>query len=132
MSFNYKPEGYNSVSIYLMADDPGAVIRFVEEVFAAEELRRYEGPDGALLHGEYRIDDSVMMIAAATPDYPAFPVWLHVYVTDVDATYQRALAAGGESLQQPTARPDDPDKRGAVKDPAGNTWWMATQKETGE
>jgi uncharacterized glyoxalase superfamily protein PhnB len=50
-----------------------------------------------------------------------------VYVPDVDATYQRALAAGAEAVQAPKQNPGEVDRRGAVKDPAGNTWWIATQ-----
>jgi uncharacterized glyoxalase superfamily protein PhnB len=57
------------------------------------------------------------------------PVWLHVYMPDVDATYQRALDAGAASVQAPSRREGDPDRRGGVKDPAGNTWWIATQVE---
>jgi uncharacterized glyoxalase superfamily protein PhnB len=53
---------------------------------------------------------------------------LHVYVEDVDATYRKALAAGGVPVQEPTQREGDPDRRGGVKDPAGNTWWFATQQ----
>jgi len=56
----------------------------------------------------------------------AFPVWLHVYVPAVDAAYQRALMAGGVSVQEPTQK-DDLDRRCGVQDPAGHTWWIATQ-----
>jgi len=72
-----------------------------------------------------RIDDSVVMIADGGDAFPAVPIGLHVYVPDVDATYQRALTAGGVSVQEPTHK-DDPDRRGGVQDPAGNTWWIAT------
>ncbi len=78
------------------------------------------------MHAEVRIDDTVVMIADGGHGSPAFATWLHVYVPDVDATYRRALAAGGISVQEPT-RNDDPDRRGGVQDPAGNTWWIATQ-----
>jgi PhnB protein len=54
-------------------------------------------------------------------------VWLHVYVEDVDKTYHAALEAGGTSVQAPARKEGDPDKRGGVKDPGGNTWWIATQ-----
>ena len=67
------------------------------------------------------------MIADGGGDNPAFPVWLHVYVPDVDASYERALEAGGISVDEPKRREGDPDRRGGVKDPAGNTWWIATQ-----
>ena len=60
---------------------------------------------------------------------PAFPVWFHVYVPDVDASYRRALDAGGVSVEEPNQKEGDPDRRAGVKDPAGNTWWIATQVE---
>jgi PhnB protein len=50
-----------------------------------------------------------------------------VYVDSVDETYRRALDAGGVSVQPPKQKGQDPDRRGGVKDPAGNTWWIATQ-----
>ncbi|WP_224368319.1 VOC family protein [Hyalangium versicolor] len=122
----YKPEGYASVSVYMMADGVQRVIDFLKKTFDAEELRRFEGPNGKIMHAEVRIDDTVVMLSEGGGQFPAFPVWLHVYVPDVDATYRRALAAGGVSVQEPVKK-DDPDKRGGVKDPAGNTWWIATQ-----
>ena len=80
------------------------------------------------MHAEVRIDDTVVMMADAGGKYPAFPIWLHVYVPEVDATYQRALEAGGISVQEPQQREGDPDRRGGLKDPAGNTWWISTPK----
>ncbi len=70
------------------------------------------------------LDDTVIMITDGGES--SFPAWLHVYVPDVDATYQRGLAAGAESIQEPKQQ-GDPDKRGGIKDPAGNVWWIATQ-----
>ena len=67
------------------------------------------------------------MIADAGGDYPAFPVWLHVYVPDVDATYKAALEAGGVPVQEPVQREGETDKRGGFKDSGGNTWWIGTQ-----
>ena len=67
------------------------------------------------------------MIADAGGEFPAFPSWLHVYVPDVDATYQRALEAGGVSVQEPQQKKGETDRRGGVKNIAGNTWWIATQ-----
>jgi len=122
-----KPEGYSTVSVYLVAQGAQAVIDFLKNTFDATQLRRFDTPDGKIMHAEVRIDDTVIMVADAGGTYPAFPSWLHVYVNDVDKTYQRALAAGGTALQEPVRKEGDPDKRGGVKDPAGNTWWIATQ-----
>lgn len=126
MNDSYKPDGYASVSAYMMADGAQRVIDFLQATFEATELRRFDNADGSIMHGEVQIDDTVLMIADAGDNFPAFPIWLHVYVPDVDATYERALAAGGVSVQEPMQK-DDPDRRAGVKDPAGNTWWIATQ-----
>jgi uncharacterized glyoxalase superfamily protein PhnB len=103
------------------------VIDFLVRVFDARQMRRHDLPDGSVNHVEVQIDDTVVMMADAGGDFPAFPVWLHVYVPDVDATYQRALDAGAEAVQAPTQKPGEQDRRGGFKDPAGNTWWVATQ-----
>ncbi|HEX9987911.1 MAG TPA: VOC family protein [Chloroflexia bacterium] len=126
MNQSYKPEGYSSVAPYVMAEGAQRVIDFLKQTFDAEEMRRHDKADGSIMHAEVRIDDTVVMIADGGGQFPAFPVWLHVYVPDVDATYKRALAAGGVSVQEPEQQ-GDPDRRGGVKDPAGNTWWIATQ-----
>ena len=128
MSTTWKPEGYNSVSVYLVANHAQRVIDFLKKTFDAADLRRFDAPDGKIMHAEVRIGGTVVMIADASSAYPAFPAWLHVYVPDVDATYKKALAAGGVSVQEPTQRDGDPDRRGGVKDPAGNTWWVSTQQ----
>ena len=124
-----KPDGYSTVSPYLVAAGVQGVIDFLKQTFGASELRRYENPDGSIMHAEVRIGDTVVMIGEAGPEFPAVPSNLHVYVDDVDATYRGALAAGGVPVQEPVRREGDPDRRGGVKDPAGNTWWIATQVE---
>jgi uncharacterized glyoxalase superfamily protein PhnB len=124
---SYKPDGYPSVSAYVMVDGAQRVIDFLKKTFNATELRRFDGPGGLISHVEVRIEDSVVMLSDGGGSFPAFPVWLHVYVPDVDATYQRALAAGGVAVQEPRQKQDDPDRRGGVKDPSGNTWWISTQ-----
>jgi uncharacterized glyoxalase superfamily protein PhnB len=82
--------------------------------------------DGGIRHAEVKIDDSVVMVADAVDGYPPISACTHVYVPDVDAAYQRALAAGGTSIEAPS-RKDDPDRRCGVRDPAGNAWWIGTQ-----
>jgi len=126
MDQSYKPQGYSSVSAYIVANGAQRVIGFLSKTFDARQSRRFDNPDGSIMHAEVQIDDTVVMIADGGGDYPAFPVWLHVYVPDVDASYRRALDAGGLSVQEPEQK-DDADRRAGVKDPAGNTWWIATQ-----
>lgn len=126
MNRDYKPTAYPSVSAYLVANNAQQVIDFLRQTFDAKEARRFDKPDGSIMHAEVWIDDSVVMIADSGGAFPAVPMGLHVYVPDVDATYHRALTAGGISVQEPTQK-NDPDRRGGVQDPAGNTWWIATQ-----
>lgn len=130
MNSGWKPEGYSSVSPYLIAPGAGALIDFLVEAFGGVPLRRYEEPDGSILHAEVRIDDTVVMVGDAGPDWPATTSHLHVYVPDVDVAFDRAVEAGGVPVQEPSRRGDDPDRRGGVRDPAGNTWWIATQRPT--
>lgn len=123
----WKPEGYSTLSPYLIVEGAERVIAFMEDVFQGSELRRYDMPDGSIMHAEVRIDDTVVMIGEAGGDWPARPVSLHVYVEDVDAVFERAVAAGGMPVEEPRRREGDPDRRGGVRGPAGNTWWIATQ-----
>jgi PhnB protein len=127
MNEAWKPQGYSAVSVYLVAEGAQRVIDFLKKTFDAAPLRRFDTPDGKIMHAEVRIGDTVVMIADAGASYPAFPVWLHVYVPDVDATYRTALEAGAVAVQEPVRREDDTDRRGGFKDPAGNTWWIGTQ-----
>lgn len=111
MSQEYKPAGYNSASPYLIVDGAESTIAFLKDVFGGIELRRFAGDQGRLMHAEVRIDDSVVMLADGAPgEWPAMPAHVHIYVTDVDATYRRAVAAGAASVQEPVKKEDE-DKR---------------------
>lgn len=126
MARDYKPQGYSSVSVYMVVDSAQHVIDFLKQTFDSEQMRRFDRPAGSIMHAEIRIDDTIVMISESTAANKSYSSCLHVYVPDVDATYQRALAAGGSSIQEPTQK-DDPDRRGGFTDPAGNAWWIATQ-----
>lgn len=122
------PKGYRMVTPYVVAENGEGLIDFAKQVFEAEEIFRGAGGAGGV-HCEVRIGDSMMMIGGGRPGHefrskPA-PAALHVYVTDTDAVYQRALAAGGTSISPPADQ--EYGERGAgVKDPFGNYWYIAT------
>ena len=122
----WKPEGYSSLSPYLIVVDAKATLEFLRASFDAEPLRIITREDGTFGHAEARIDDTVVMFADAVEGWPAVQAHVHIYVADVDASYRRALAAGGTSVMEPSKK-GDADKRGGVQDPGGTTWWLATQ-----
>lgn len=123
---DWKPARYTSVSPYLITDKAEEVITFLEAALGAALIRRFDRPDGSLMHAEIRIDDSVVMVGQAGEGWPAVPSHVHVYLPEVDMIYAAALEAGGTSVQAP-AQSGDADRRGGVKDPGGNTWWISTK-----
>ncbi len=122
------PKGYRTVTPYLVAEDGPALLEFVKQVFGAEEVFRTVGSAGGL-HSEARIGDSMLMIGGGIPGRElrstANTTALHVYVKDVDAVYHKALASGATSISAPRDQ-EYGERGGAVKDAAGNYWYIAT------
>ena len=123
----FKAADYNSVSPYLVVAGAQELIDFLSGVFDARVTRRYDNPDGSIMHAEIMLDDSIIMLGDSSFDYPANSLLIDVYVPDVDEVFRRALAAGGTEDQAPQQRAGDPDRRGSFRDFAGNTWAVATQ-----
>jgi PhnB protein len=121
-----EPQGYSTVSPYLIVKGAAGTMEFLKTVFGAVELRRFADEKGGIIHGEVRIGDSVVMIADGNEAWPPIGAHVHVYVEDVDATYRRALEAGAEPVQEPVKKEDE-DKRGGIRDAGGTTWWIATR-----
>jgi uncharacterized glyoxalase superfamily protein PhnB len=126
MAGSFKPDGYNSVSPYLVVDGADRTIAFLARVFGAVPLRRFPAAGGSVMHAEVRVADTVVMLADGNEGWPPVPSHVHVYLADVDAAYRRALEAGAMPVQEPVKK-DDEDKRGGVKDAGGTTWWIATR-----
>lgn len=122
------PEGYHAVTPYLVVQQADGVISFLKEAFGAEEIYRMNRPDGTIGHAEVQLRDSRLMLGEAGEQWPAQPAVFYLYVEDVDAVYQRALAAGATSVMEP-ADQFYGDRHGGVKDVAGNQWWIATHVE---
>ena len=129
MSKPYKPNGYNSVSPYFIVKGAQKFIELVKVVFGAKELRRYDMPDGTIMHAELQIDDSVIMLGESSDQFPPNVQLVHVYAANVDEVYNRALTAGSISMEAPKEREGDPDRRGTFKDFAGNIWSVGTQRQ---
>ena len=127
MKASYKPSNYTSVSPYFVVDQAQKLIDLLVQVFDAKELRRYEKPDGSIMHAEIKLDDSVLMLGNSSVEFPPNTLLTHVYVKDVDATFGKALDTGCIPLEKPKEREGDPDRRGSFKDFAGNIWAIGTQ-----
>lgn len=123
----FKPDNYNSVSPYFMVDDASRMVKLLTDIFDAKVCRRYDKPNGKIMHVELQIDDSIIMLSDATAQYPANKYWMHVYVPDVDDTFKKAIKSGCEMVDEPHTKENDPDKRGTFRDFAGNMWSVATQ-----
>lgn len=113
------------LSPYLIVKDAPALIQFLQASFDGELLHRSDGPGGRVMHAQVRVGDSTVMLSEAQPEWPESATHLHLYVEDVDATYHRALKHGGTSVQVVEDQFYG-DRTGGVKDPCGNTWWVAS------
>lgn len=130
------PEGYHSVTLALTVSDAAAAIDFYKAAFGATEIERMPAPDGKVLHAGLQFGDSRLMLGDEFPGtgvksattLGGSPVVLHLYTTDTDATFARATAAGAKTTM-PVADMFWGDRYGAVTDPAGFTWGLATHKE---
>ena len=130
------PEGYHSVTPYLVVDGGARAIEFYKQAFGATEVFRMDGPDGRVAHAEIKIGDSHVMLGDESPEtgtrgpqsFGGSPVSLMLYVEDVDATVSRAVDAGAE-LTRPVANQFYGDRTGGVKDPFGHAWYIATHVE---
>jgi len=130
------PDGYHSVTQYLIVQNAAAAIEFYRRALGAKEELRLTAPDGKIGHAEIRVGDSVIMLADEHPgmgyraphEPGAAGVSLMVYVEDVDRVYAQAVAAGAKS-RRPVVDQFYGDRSGTLDDPYGHVWTIATHKE---
>ena len=123
------PLGCRNVTPYVVNEHVDRTMAFLRQAFGAvETFPALKRPDGAVAHAEMRIGDSVVMLGEASAEYPPMPTFFYLYVEDVDGCYRRALRAGGKSVTEPRDQFYG-DRSAGVRDPGGNTWWIATHKE---
>jgi PhnB protein len=122
------PEGFHTVTPYLIVESVERLIEFVKAAFDAKERFSHKGPDGKIGHAEVTIGDSIVMIGGARGNWKPIPAMIYLYVNDCDATFKRAIAAGAKSVQELTDQFYG-DRSGGVTDPCGVQWWIATHKE---
>ena len=130
------PDGYHSVTPYLIVDGGARALDFYAKALGAKEFVRMPAPDGRIGHAEMRVGDSVIMLADENPEMHALgpksvggtPVSLMVYVDDVDKVFARAVAAGA-TVERPVANQFYGDRTGGIVDPFGHRWYLATHVE---
>lgn len=130
------PEGYHSVTPYLIVGGGAAAIEFYSKAFGATELFRIPAPGGKVGHAEIKIGDSIIMLADEHPDMGyngpetigGSPVSLMIYVEDVDTVFERAITAGG-TVKQALEDKFYGDRSGTLVDPFGHIWHISTHKE---
>jgi len=122
------PDGYHSVTPYLMVTGASQFITFMAAVFDAKVTVQLLQADGTPGHTELQVGDSLIMLSEANADRPATPIMLHIYVEDVDAAFERAVKAGGKVVAAP-ANQFYGDRSGGIIEPSGNTIWIATHVE---
>jgi PhnB protein len=130
------PEGYHTVTPYLVTANADKAIEFYKEAFGARELFRLPSPDGKVMHAEIKIGDSQVMLSDECPDWDALgpltrggtTVSIVLYVEDVDAVVNRAIAAGAKAVM-PVTDQFWGDRMGTVIDPFGHKWSIATHIE---
>lgn len=125
MSESYAPDGYTRVTPYLTINGARRLLDFLVAVFDAEVVDRVEHSDGRLAHASVLIGDSHVELSEATEKWRAMPGALHIYVPDVDRTHRRAIENGAQSLHEPMEM-DYGERASAIRDPAGNNWYIAT------
>jgi len=136
MSVKPIPEGYHSVTPYLIVRGGAAAIEYYTKAFGAKELFRFPAPDGKVGHAEIKIGDSPIMLADEYPDMGykgpqsvgGSPVSLMIYVEDVDAVFNRAIEGGG-TVKEAVQDKFYGDRTGTLVDPFGHVWHVATHKE---
>lgn len=126
------PQGYHTVTPSIVVRGAEEALDFYRKAFNAEETLRMPGPDGRIMHAEFRIGDSVMMLGDEMPEMGAksplslggSPVSFFIYVENVDEAWQRAINAGAKQVM-PLADMFWGDRAGCVDDPFGHHWWLA-------
>ena len=126
------PEGYHTITPYLLISDASKAIDWYTKAFGAKEFVRMDGPDGKVGHAELRIGDSVVMLADAADRSPSArggtTVSFVLYVDDVDAAFKKAMDLGGKEVQ-PVEDKFYGDRMGTLNDPFGHEWSLGTHIE---
>ena len=122
------PDGFHTVTPYLVVKGAAQLMEFMKKAFDAKQIYVSNRPDGTIMHATMQVGDSMVMLAEATEQYPVLPSMIYLYVPDTDAVYKKAMAAGATSIMEP-ADQFYGDRNAGVKDATGTQWWIGTHIE---
>ena len=122
------PDGYHTITPYLIVEDPRKLLEFTKAAFGAVVDECMDAEDGNVRHAGVQIGTSKLMMGGARGPSKPTNTMLYLYVENCDEAYKQALAAGGESMREPTTEFYG-DRTAGVKGPCGNLWWLATHVE---
>ena len=125
---HYMRPGFTSITPYVIVNGAAEFLDFLKKAFDGVERLRVPAPDGTLMHSEVAIGNGMIEAGDANAQVPPAPTDIHLYVNDADATFDRALAAAATSIYRPTDEHPSGDRWGALKDPFGNRWYIATPR----
>lgn len=138
MAVNVKaqPQGYHTLTPYMTVRDCIAAIEFYQRAFGAEKVMQLDMPDGKIAHAEIRIGDSILMLSEENKEWGnkspvtlgGSPMFLMIYVPDVDAAFNKAIVAGATEVR-PVQDQFYGDRSGTLKDPYGHQWTLSTHIE---
>ena len=126
-NINPIPQGFHSVTPYIIASDASKLIDFLKQAFDAKEIDRFE-TENSIMHAIVQIGDSKIMISGSNENMKPMPCFLYLYVENVDESYKNALLAGATSMREP-ADEFYGDRGAGVLDSTGNNWYIATHKK---
>jgi uncharacterized glyoxalase superfamily protein PhnB len=124
------PEGYTTVTPWIISPDSARVISFMQNAFDAEEISgsRTLSPEGKIVHVEARVGGAVVMLFDSARTWPPTPAFIRLFVDNCETAYQKAIKAGARAVTKPTMLAFG-DKVGRVADPFGNIWWLQERVE---
>jgi PhnB protein len=128
MKVNPIPEGYHTITPYLAVHHVKQTISFLKQAFDAKEIQVHSLPNGQIMNAEIKVGNSMIMLGEKPAEQKVWTAMLYMYVEDIDDVFKKAIKAGGKLVMEPVDHFYG-DRSGAIEDPSGNQWWIASRKE---
>lgn len=118
------PDGFATVTPYILVDQADAYVRFLSDAFGALEIGRSTTPDGSIANCQMKFDTTTIMVSEASSEFPASSAAFYLYVANAHEAVARAIEAGATKIMDVADMPYN-DRQGGVRDASGNIWWLS-------